>query len=300
MNKTQLTQIIKEEIRRILKEGQEPITFSGNKSFMDIKAINVLIKNGIDKASIKRAYDPDEGVVELTAMIDDATAAKIGKELEALDKRQGNYGGYLTADELDEAGINMTNQGYGTDYYGIKSDVMEKWDELATIKSDLKGYISSAHDTGGPKLAKDVMNAILAAVKESQPLLSTTRGSSKPYDVDLASKQPQNELFGFGATKLKEGDKISMTVEPKAGFGAKGQIDKYEMEVIQVAVGGVKVDFVERPETHTLVPEQGWLKSAEGKVGERELKVGDFSRKQFGGTIKSIAVNGKETKGIKW
>ena len=54
--------------------------------------------------------------------------------------------------------------------------------------------------------------------------------------------QPQNELFGFGATKLKEGDKISMTIEPKAGFGAKGQIDKYEMEVIQTAVGGVKVD----------------------------------------------------------
>jgi hypothetical protein len=87
---------------------------------------------------------------------------------------------------LNEAGINMTNQGYGTDYYGVKSDVIEKWDELATIKSDLKGYISSAHDTGGPKLAKDVINTILAAVKESQPLLSTTRGSSEPYDTNLA------------------------------------------------------------------------------------------------------------------
>lgn len=125
--------------------------------------------------------------------------------------------------------------------------------------------------------------------------------SDNMREVGLASKQPQNELFGFGLTKLKEGDKISMTVVPKAGFAQKeGQIDEYEMEVIKTAINGVKVDFIERPETHTLVPEQGWLKSAEGKEGEKELKVGDFSRKQFGGTIKSIAVNGKETKGIKW
>jgi propanediol utilization protein len=96
MNKSELRSLIREQIKKVLKESKETITFSGDKAFMDRKAMNVLLKNGIDKASIKRAYDPDEGVVELTVMMDDATASKIGDELESLDKQQGKYGGYIT------------------------------------------------------------------------------------------------------------------------------------------------------------------------------------------------------------
>jgi hypothetical protein len=87
---------------------------------------------------------------------------------------------------LSEKHIDLNDQGYGTDYYGVSSNIMEKWDDISLIKRDLKGYIESAHDAGGPKLAKEVMNAILAVVKESQPLLRKMRGSSEPSDVDLA------------------------------------------------------------------------------------------------------------------
>jgi len=87
---------------------------------------------------------------------------------------------------LSEKHIDLNDQGYGTDYYGLTSNIMEKWDELSIIKKDLKGYIESAHDAGGPKLAKEVMNELLKAVKESQPLLRKMRGSSEPSDVDLA------------------------------------------------------------------------------------------------------------------
>jgi hypothetical protein len=87
---------------------------------------------------------------------------------------------------LSEKHIDLNDQGYGTDYYGVTSNIMEKWDELSIIKKDLKGYIESAHEAGGPKLAKEVMNELLKAVKESQPLLRKMRGSSEPSDVDLA------------------------------------------------------------------------------------------------------------------
>jgi hypothetical protein len=87
---------------------------------------------------------------------------------------------------LSEKHIDLNDQGYGTDYYGVTSNIMEKWDELSIIKKDLKGYIESAHEAGGPKLAKEVMNELLKAVKESQPLLRKMRGSSEPSDIDLA------------------------------------------------------------------------------------------------------------------
>ena len=87
---------------------------------------------------------------------------------------------------MSEAKIDIPDYGYGADYYNIKSDIMKQWDDLAIITKDIKGFLEAAHETGGPKLAKEVMNTILAAVKESQPLLRKARGSSEPYDVDLA------------------------------------------------------------------------------------------------------------------
>jgi len=87
---------------------------------------------------------------------------------------------------LSEKHIDLNDQGYGTDYYGIKSNIIEKWEDLVIIKKDLKGFIEAAHEAGGPVLAKEVMNELLKAVKESQPLLRKMRGSSEPSDVDLA------------------------------------------------------------------------------------------------------------------
>ena len=87
---------------------------------------------------------------------------------------------------MSEAKINIPDQGYGASYHNITSDVLDKWNDTKVITNDIKGYIAAAHEAGGPKLAKEVMNTILAAVKESQPLLRKARGSSEPYDVDLA------------------------------------------------------------------------------------------------------------------
>jgi ABC-type microcin C transport system permease subunit YejB len=76
-------------------------TFSGDKAFMDGKAVNVFKKYGFDKSVLNREYDPNEGIVEFTVTMrgtstyDDSTLLnKIETELESIDRGQGLYGGY--------------------------------------------------------------------------------------------------------------------------------------------------------------------------------------------------------------
>ena len=60
--------------------GREEYIFSGNKSFMDKKAMNVLVKNGIDKDYVERNDDTNEDIVELTVWVKDDIAEKIGRD----------------------------------------------------------------------------------------------------------------------------------------------------------------------------------------------------------------------------
>ena len=183
MKRSKLQRIINEEIRRVLKEGNESkITFSGEKTFMDKNAVivawysidpddqaNILLKyvknpdeadrmagmewdslkdyvtgnaifsdDIIKAAAITRTYDPNEGIVELTVMVDDATAEIIGSELEALDKRQGNYGGYTEADdELSEDTMKsqLTN---------VKENTMKKTYKQEPLNESIQDIITGA------------------------------------------------------------------------------------------------------------------------------------------------------------
>jgi len=85
----------------LLKEQTEYV-FSGDKAFMDGKAVNVFKKYGFDKSVLNREYDPNEGIVEFTVTMrgtstyDDSTLLnKIETELESIDRGQGLYGGYF-------------------------------------------------------------------------------------------------------------------------------------------------------------------------------------------------------------
>lgn len=79
----------------LLKEQTEYV-FSGDKAFMDAKAVNVFKKYGFDKSVLSREYDPNEGIVEFTVMTDNtASLDKISAELESIDRGQGLYGGYF-------------------------------------------------------------------------------------------------------------------------------------------------------------------------------------------------------------
>jgi len=91
---------------------------------------------------------------------------------------------------LAEKSIDIPDYGYGTDYYGIKSNIMEKWDDLAIIKKDIKGYISSAYDAGGEDLAKEVITALLTSIKESQALIKKEKSSNN------ADYKKQKQLVG--------------------------------------------------------------------------------------------------------
>ena len=71
------------------------ILFSGTDNFMDRIAINVFKKYGFDKTSIKRSYDPNDGIVEFKVAISNEMADKISNELERADRGLGNYGGYI-------------------------------------------------------------------------------------------------------------------------------------------------------------------------------------------------------------
>ncbi len=86
---------------------------------------------------------------------------------------------------INEGNINIKDFGYGSAYYNISSDILEEWNHTKKVYNDIKGYLEAAHSEGGPKLTKEIMDVILAAVKDSQPLLRTMRGSSEPEDVDL-------------------------------------------------------------------------------------------------------------------
>jgi hypothetical protein len=89
------------KLKNLLKEGyitnnmgEVEITFSGTDKFMDQVAVNVFKKHGIDQSKLNREYDANEGMVEFTVSLEDALIDKISKELEAVDRGKGEYGGY--------------------------------------------------------------------------------------------------------------------------------------------------------------------------------------------------------------
>jgi len=71
--------------------------------------------------------------------------------------------------KLDDLGFRSA--GYAASYYNVSSDVITTWDNTKIITQDIKGYLAAAHETGGPKLVREVMNAIIAGVDQSKPLL---------------------------------------------------------------------------------------------------------------------------------
>jgi len=79
--------------------NKQMILFSGTNKFMDRVAINVFNRYGFDKTSIKRSYDPNEGIVEFKVTISDEIADKISDELERADRDRGEYGGYIVVEQ---------------------------------------------------------------------------------------------------------------------------------------------------------------------------------------------------------
>lgn len=89
---------------------------------------------------------------------------------------------------LRETNIKMVDQGYAQNFYKIKSDIISSWSDTNTIEADIEGYLKLAHESGGPKLVREVMNSILAGVNNAKPLLRQLKGTS-PADVDLAENE---------------------------------------------------------------------------------------------------------------
>jgi len=91
----------------------------------------------------------------------------------------------------------VQDQGYAQDYFGITSDITETWDSTDTITKDIIGYLTAAHQSaggsemgstraGGPKLVKQIMDAILKGIEKSKPLLRKERGSDIDTGEDLS------------------------------------------------------------------------------------------------------------------
>lgn len=94
---------------------------------------------------------------------------------------------------LSETNTKVQDQGYANDYYNISSDITETWINTETITKDIIGFLQAAHATagtastiGGPKLVKEVMNAILKGIEKSKPLLRKERGSDIDSGEDLS------------------------------------------------------------------------------------------------------------------
>lgn len=93
---------------------------------------------------------------------------------------------------LKESKIKVQDQGYAQAYHGIKSNIIDNWDSTDIITKDIIGFLHAAHATpgtansiGGPKLVKEVMNAIMKGVQESKSLLRKGR-NGQDYGEDLA------------------------------------------------------------------------------------------------------------------
>lgn len=175
MKKSQLQQIIKEELQKVLKEGDpyRGIKSDINETWEDPKTIENDIYNFLE-------HSHESGGPELVKDIMNAISRALNKSNKF----------------LKEARVDINDQGYGQSVYKISSDILDTWKTTETITSDLKGYMKAAHDTqgkikpnatlGGPRLVKEVMNAILKSVNDSKPLLRKERGSDTDTGEDLA------------------------------------------------------------------------------------------------------------------
>lgn len=196
MKKQDLQRIIKEELNKVLTEDvnstvEKEVQKIFTKMKMPVLRIDANVKSAFSPANVEvkfRDMYVDEPYELMNLYNDDYAEKIIFSDVEQL--KTDTYRFYIDEKEgmfaQMEAKIDIPDQGYGADYYNIKSDIMEQWDDLAIITKDIKGFLEAAHEAGGPKLVKQAMNAILAGVKDSQKLLRLMRGSSKPEDVDLA------------------------------------------------------------------------------------------------------------------
>ena len=116
------------------------------------------------------------------------TKSMADKNYDSLDKAKTELEKMISQDSLKETNIKLDDQGYAASYYNVSSDVITTWDNTKIITQDIKGYLAAAHETGGPKLVREVMNAILAGVNNAKPLLRQLKGTS-PADVDLAENE---------------------------------------------------------------------------------------------------------------
>lgn len=196
MKKQDLQRIIKEELNKVLTEDvnstiEKELQKIFTKMKMPVLRIDANVKSAFSPANVEvkfRNMFVDEPYDLMNLYNDDYAENIIFSDVEQL--KTDTYRFYIDEKEgmfaQMEAKIYIPDQGYGADYYNIKSDIMEQWDDLAIITKDIKGFLEAAHEAGGPKLVRQAMNAILAGVKDSQSLLRLMRGSHKPEDEDLA------------------------------------------------------------------------------------------------------------------
>jgi len=160
MKKSELQQIIKEELQRILAEGDP---YRGIKSDINETWENEkIIENDIYKFL---EHSHESGGPELVKDI-----------MNAINRAMNKSNKFLK-----EAAIGIDDQGYGASYYKINSDIIDTWTSTDIVKKDIKGFLQATRDVqgnpkktnrvAGPRLTKEVMNAIMQAVKESQSLL---------------------------------------------------------------------------------------------------------------------------------
>ena len=162
MKKSEIQQIIKEELKNVLKEADyRGIHSDINETWEN----NKIIENDIYKF-LEHSYE--SGGPELVKDVMNAINNAMNKARQFL--REGK--------------VDIHDQGYGASYHNITSDILEKWNDTKVINQDVKGYIAAAHEAGGPKLAKEVMKTVVGAVEQSKPLLQKWQGTD--YGTDLA------------------------------------------------------------------------------------------------------------------
>ena len=173
MKKSQLQQIIQEELKNVLKENESLLKGRWNRLDPDSREDLLLrfVKNP-DNASKLASLSWDR--------LPDSIAGNQDFQDAILDTSAHGFTGGVR-----EGNVNLNDQGYGSSYHNITSDVMDKWNDTKIVKQDIKGYLAAAHEAGGAVLLRKVMDTILDAVSESKPLLRKMKGT-QDADVDLA------------------------------------------------------------------------------------------------------------------
>lgn len=173
MKKSELQQIIKEELSKVLNENESLAKSKWNRLDFDSK----------EDLLLRFVKNPDNAVKLASLAWDrlpDSIAGNRDFQDTILDTSHSGFTGGVR-----EGNISLDDQGYAASYYNIKSDIAEKWDDTNIIKGDIKGYLALAHESGGAVLVRKLMNTMLDAVNESKPLLRKMKGT-QDADVDLA------------------------------------------------------------------------------------------------------------------